>query len=117
MSETLERFLAAWSEPDRAARRLLLEPCIAPGGFYYVDPQHGDPVTDLDGLLAVTDIFGTNLEGGHFALRGVTTHNGHLRATVDVMRGEVRIMRTQLFADLDDAGRLARAVGFLGTED
>lgn len=112
-AETVAKYGAAWSEPDEAGRRRLLEEAWADGGVYR------DPSAVAEGreaLIAHIGNFRQAMAGHEIVLTsGVDVHGRHLRFAWK-MRGPdgADAMEGVDFGELDDDGRLRSIVGFFG---
>ena len=111
--ETVNRYMAAWNEPEAAARQALLEQCWSDDGVYFDPRVHADrsgrtrpPHRRDPGARA-----GARLE----FMSGVDAHHNVVRflwrlVHADGSRGEVSID----FGEIGLDGRLARIIGFFG---
>lgn len=103
-------YLGAWSEPDAAKRRALLEQSWEADGVY-TDPQSHAP--GLDALDAVIAGFQASAPTARFTLKGgVDHHHDHVRFfwTLHLPGGqEVPGMD---YGEISAGGKLRRIVGF-----
>ncbi|MGY1689482.1 nuclear transport factor 2 family protein [Geodermatophilus sp. SYSU D01105] len=112
-SAAVEKYAAAWREPDATARRTLLETCWAEDGVY-CDPL--SRVEGRDGLAALIGSFQEENPGAHIdVVSGVDEHDGYVRFGWRMVAadGSVALEGTD-FGELDGAGALRRIVGFFG---
>ncbi len=112
-SAVVDRYMAAWNEPDPEARRALLDECWAQAGIY-CDPS--GRATGRDGLCAHIGSFqewrpGTRSE----VTSSVDEYDGCLRFSWRMLAadGTVALEGTD-FGELDGAGALRRIIGFFG---
>jgi hypothetical protein len=106
-------YTRAWAEPDRAARRPLLERCWAVDGVY-CDPL--GQVTGRDGLDDHIAGFQARQPGARIeVVSGVDEHDGYLRFAWQLRAadGSVALVGTD-FGELDGDGVLRRIIGFFG---
>lgn len=111
VQETFALYVAAWSEPDPAARRQLLGRALTP------DAQMIYPSVScarLDDAVAAIGEFHARVPGLRIVqTSGVDEHHGHLRATWRVLRGDGSALFDGMdYAELASDGRFARVVGF-----
>ena len=114
MSTSLvDTYAAAWDETDAHARGLLLEECWATDGVYV------DPTARAEGR----DALSRHIAGFHAQRPGyriaVTTspdgHGPHLRFGWAMKRPDGSVeLEGMDYAEVDNAGRLTRIVGFFG---
>lgn len=107
------QYIAAWNEPDVAARRALLEQCWADGGVYI------DPNIELAGREALCDRI-THVQAGRPGaylefMSGIDAHHNVVRflwrlVRADGTRGDISIDIGEIARD----GRLSKMVGFFG---
>ncbi|MEP1933813.1 MAG: nuclear transport factor 2 family protein [Paracoccaceae bacterium] len=115
MTDALNALFSAWGDTDPKSRAATLGSALATD-FYYADPQVPAPITNLDDLAGYLAGFTEHMPGASAQVAGApSSHNGHVRVFVDFMKDDARMMRGQYFADLDDAGKITRLVGFAGT--
>jgi hypothetical protein len=109
----VDTYTRAWAEPDRAARRALLERCWAVDGVY-CDPL--GQVTGRDGLDEHITGFQAAQPGARFeVVSGIDEHDGYLRFAWQMRAadGSVAAVGTD-FGELDGDGVLRRIIGFFG---
>jgi SnoaL-like protein len=106
-------YAAAWDETDAEARARLLEECWASDGVY-VDPTAR--AEGRDGLSRHIAGFHDRWPG--YRIEVVTSadgHGPHLRFGWAMKRPDGSVeLEGMDYAEVDDAGRLARIVGFFG---
>jgi len=113
IAETVAAYAGAWSEPDEAKRRKLLDAAWADDGTYT------DPTVHVEGreaLLAHIAAFQQQMPGARIrGTSGVDAHHGRLRFTwaMDDANGSVVVEGID-FGEVGADGRLARIVGFFG---
>jgi len=107
----VEKYCAAWSEPDEVRRMSLLEGSFAQNGHYQ------DPTAALIGREALSDHIGAihaSSPGAKVeATSGIDHHNGHIRFTWHFVDGEgqEQIKGTDV-CELSAEGHLVKIVGF-----
>jgi hypothetical protein len=109
----VDTYTRAWAEPDRAARRALLERCWAVDGVY-CDPL--GQVTGRDGLDEHITGFHAAQPGAVIeVVSGIDEHDGYLRFAWQMRAadGSVALVGTD-FGELDGDGVLRRIIGFFG---
>lgn len=109
----VDRYVAAWNEPDPGARRALLDECWAQDGVY-CDPS--GRATGRDGLCAHIGSFLEERPGTRNELiSGVDEHDGYLRFGWQMLGadGTVALEGTD-FGEVDSAAGLRRIIGFFG---
>jgi len=113
LETTIDTYLAAYSEPDPATRRPLLEQAFVSGGKLI------DPPLDGEGHEGISDMMTAVLQhyAGHTFRRvsGIDEHHGFVRYGWELQAPDGAVALTGLdVAEVDTDGRLARVVGFLG---
>jgi len=113
VDETVKIYAAAWSEPDAARRREMLEKVWAPQGTY-TDPQSN--ATGRDGLSEVIGRFLQQSPGARIVPTShADVHHNLLRFTWKAVdRNGATIIEGIDFGVLASDGRLERIVGFFG---
>ena len=112
--EAVDLYGAAWSEPDEAKRRELLEKAWADDGIYT------DPTAEVKGREALVAHIGAFLEqsqGGQIVIAsGVDSHHGkHLRFSWKSLNADGEMTGEGIdYGALDKDGRLKLIVGFFG---
>ncbi len=115
MTQSLQDFFAAWTMTEDEGRDDQIASAFG-GTVYYADPRTEAPITDMGGLCAYVGQFlpmcppGAKVE----VADPVDVRNGHARATVHFVMSDEMQQTGQYFADLDDAGKITRIVGFAG---
>ena len=109
----VEAYVAAWNEPDAAARMKLLEGCWADDAAYL------DPNADLKGRSALAAHI-AKMQAGRPGARiemmsGIDLHHNVVRflwrlVRADGSTGDISID----FGEVDAAGRLTKIAGFFG---
>ena len=109
----VENYVAAWNEPDAAARTKLLEGCWAK------DATHLDPNADLKGRAALVAHI-AKMQAGRPGARiefmsGIDVHHNVVRFLWRLVRGDGSAGDVSIdFGEVDAAGRLTKIVGFFG---
>lgn len=113
-AEVVKSYIAAWNEPDEAARRGLLEGAWSDGGTY-VDPNSA--VEGREALVAHISRFQQNRPGARIELTsGTESHHGLLRFTWRMVDSAGAVLAEGLdFGEIGGDGRLRRIVVFFGT--
>jgi SnoaL-like protein len=106
-------YAAAWGELDAEARGRLLQECWAPEGVY-VDPT--TRAEGREGLSAYIAGFHERMPGYRIDLTtSADGHGPHLRFGWAMKRPDGSVeLEGMDYAEVDDAGRLTRIVGFFG---
>ena len=81
MTDSLDRFFAAWSAADDDARMEALEGALAPA-FTYSDPRSPGRVTDIAGLNDYLAAFAASAPGWSARVLRADTVNGYARVLV-----------------------------------
>jgi hypothetical protein len=107
------QYMAAWNEPDDAARRALLEQCWSDGGVYL------DPNVLLAGRDALATKIGEVLAGRPGArlefMSGIDVHHNVVRFLWRLVRADGTCGDTSIdFGEIGADGRLVKIVGFFG---
>lgn len=116
MTNSITTFFSAWSEPDSGARAQILERCVSPN-VVYADPNTPAPLSSSDDLNGYLAMFTQHMPGASADVVSLSEHSESARATVDFVKDGAAMMRGQYFADLDNAGRITRIIGFTGNGD
>jgi hypothetical protein len=111
--EIVDAYGNAWSEPDEAARRKLLESAWADDGVYC------DPTATVEGreaLVAHIAGFGQQFPGARIEMRsGVDQHGPNFRFAWEMVDGSgASLLVGEDFGRLADDGRIASITGFFG---
>jgi hypothetical protein len=109
--ETLVRsYVAAWSEPDPAERRRLLDAVWHEHGTYTDPLSQAAGRAGLDALIAE---FLQRNPGARFSLAGpIDQHHGHVRFFWTLRLANGREMRGMDYGEITPEGRLLKIVGF-----
>jgi hypothetical protein len=107
----IDQYCEAWSDPDPARRKALLDKVWADGGAYT------DPTVHLAGAAALLDhvtMVQTKRPGGRVArVRAVDFHHDVACFYWQAILPDGTVVREGLdLAIFDDAGRLSRIIGF-----
>ena len=111
--KNVENYVAAWNEPDAAARMKLLEGCWAEDATYL------DPNADLAGRSALAAHIakmqaarpGAYLE----FMSGIDVHHNVVRFLWRLVRGDGSAGDVSIdFGEVDAAGKLTKIIGFFG---
>lgn len=118
MTTSLTTFFSAWSEPDTAARRALIEASAA-ADLRYSDPRSGSTLHGVDAINAYVGNFSASAPGWSATVEAADTCNGFVRVVVAFggpgPDGAAMVQHGTYFAELDDAGKLRTLAGFVGT--
>ena len=115
MTQSLTDFFTAWTMTEDQGRDDKIASAFG-SSIYYVDPRTDAPITDLAALCGYVGQFLPMCPPGAKVVVAdpVDVKNGHARATVKfVMSAEMQQVG-QYYADLDDAGKITRIIGFVG---
>jgi hypothetical protein len=113
IAKVVTLYMAAWNEPDAAARHALLEQCWADAGVYV------DPNTELTGRDALSQHIakvqasrpGARLE----FMSGSDIHHNVLRFEWRLVRADKTCGDTSVdFGEIGSDGRLIKMTGFFG---
>lgn len=105
----IDGYMAAWNEPDAAARQQLLNMVWTDEGRY-TDPQSdGDGRDALDGIIARLH---QAMPGGHFTINSLDHHHNVVRFTWTFQPPNGSPLNGMDFGEIADDGRLRRIVGF-----
>lgn len=113
VTATVDGYLEAYSEPDRARRDALIAEVWAEDGQLIDPPLDG---AGHDGISAMAEAMHTHYAGHAFRrVSGVDTHHGHLRFAWELVGpdGQVAVAGVDV-GELAEDGRLRRIVGFFG---
>lgn len=106
----IDRYIAAWNEPDPATRRALLVGVWARDGVYTDPLFHAVGRFELDELIAR---FRENTPGVRFELEGkIDNHHAFLRFFWKMHLPDGSQVPGMDFGELAPDGKLARIVGF-----
>ena len=112
MSAAIEDFFTAWAIEDDAARDAQVRGALG-GSIYYADPRTETAITSTDALLGYVGQFSKMAPGMPVSVAGTSTTLTHVRAVVRFGAGD-QSQLGQYTADLDDAGKITRLIGFVG---
>src|ERR671910_2900250 len=120
LDEVVLAYIEAWSTPDAALRRELLDMSLADNGSYT------DPVYEVRGKEELADLIGRSLSGEAYGgagagaripiSSGVDQHHGMFRFSwvmIDT-QGQQILLEGMDFVELAADGRLQRINGFFG---
>ena len=119
LDEVVLAYIEAWSTPDAAVRRELLDMSLAEDGSYT------DPAYEVRGREALTDLIGRSLSGEAYKgagagaripiSSGVDQHHGVLRFSWVLVDPQERpVLEGMDFVEVAADGRLQRITGFFG---
>jgi hypothetical protein len=113
ITKTLTQYMAAWNEPDDAARRALLAQCWSDSGVYL------DPNVLLAGRDALATKIGEVLAGRPGArlefMSGIDVHHNMVRFLWRLVRADGTYGDISIdFGEIGPDGRLVKIVGFFG---
>jgi SnoaL-like domain len=111
--ETVDRYCAAWNEPDPERRRALLREAWDPGARY------ADPTADVTGVDALAAHIGNvhaTYPGARIErLSAVDLHHDVLRFAWRMVLGDGQALPDGIdFGQLGPDGKLTRIIGFFG---
>ncbi len=113
MTKSIEEFFTAWSESDAEKRNAKIAGALA-DSVYYADPRTEAPIQDLAALQTYVGMFSEMAPGMSVSVTGTSQVAHFVRANVQFGEGEQSQMG-QYTIDLDEDGKMARIVGFVGT--
>jgi len=114
MSQALSDFFAAWAETDADGRGAMIARAIG-ATIFYADPMTETPITDAGALSDYVGNFAKSAPGALAEVAKAEDRAGVTRATVVFRMPNGMEQLGQYFAEHDDAGRLTRLIGFVGT--
>lgn len=113
IESVIASYVAAWSEPDAAARQHLL------AAIWHEQGVYTDPVSHAAGRDALNDLIAGFLAGNPgatFVLEGdIDHHHHHIRFFWRVRLTDNREMSGMDYGEVADDGRLMKIVGFFQT--
>jgi len=113
MSDALTAFFAAWSVGDDATRDAQVDDALG-ASILYADPRTEAPLTTATAVKDYVGQFSKMAPGMPVSVANVSTTLTFARATVQFGAGD-QCQWGQYTADLDDAGKITRLIGFVGT--
>lgn len=113
LEQLVDDYCTAWSDPDPARRRKILETVWAAGGTY-TDPRVH--VTGIEELLAHIDSILAHRPGAIVIRTSrVDEHHGFARFAWRVVEADgTRLPNSLDLVEVDAEGRIARVIGFFG---
>ena len=113
ITDTVTQYMAAWNEPDVAARGALLAQCWSDDGVYV------DPTVSLKGRSALAAHIATvqaSRPGAQLDfMSGIDIHHNMVRFLWRLVRADGTCGDTSIdFGEIGPDGRLVRIVGFFG---
>jgi hypothetical protein len=113
ITSTVTQYMAAWNEPDDAARSALLAQCWSEDGVYL------DPNVLLDGRNALAKKIGEVMASRPGArlefMSGIDIHHNMVRFLWRLVRADGTCGDTSIdFGEVGPDGRLVKIVGFFG---
>jgi hypothetical protein len=110
MNATIEKYLAAWNEPEPAARRALLEACWSADGTYTDPRSHGANLAELDAIIAG---FLSASPGAEFTLNDkIDAHHGYVRFYWTLHFANGTELPGMDYGEIAPDGKLKKIVGF-----
>jgi Domain of unknown function (DUF3291)/SnoaL-like domain len=110
IESTLEKYVAAWSEPDAAARQSLLEAVWSADGTYTDPMSHAANRAELDAIIAR---FLSANPGAKFTLKDkIDSHHGHVRFFWTLHFANGTELPGMDYGELAPDGKLIKIVGF-----
>ncbi|SMY06043.1 nuclear transport factor 2 family protein [Flavimaricola marinus] len=112
MTDSVSQFFAAWADSDPTTRDAAIDESLGTT-IFYADPRTEAPLTTADAVKSYVGQFSEMAPGMPVSAVNISTTLNFARATVHFGAGE-RVQTGQYIADLDDAGKITRLVGFVG---
>jgi hypothetical protein len=114
IADTVTQYMAAWNEPDDAARRALLDHCWSEGGIY-LDPRAS--LTGRDELARHIAAIQASRPGARLEfMSGIDVHHHVVRFHWRLVRADGSCGDTSIdFGEIGLDGRLVRIIGFFGS--
>lgn len=112
MSAALDDFFTAWAIEDQATRDAQIDTTLG-ASITYADPRTEAPITSAEALKTYVGMFSQMAPGMPVSVVHTSTTLTFARVAVQFGAGEQSQMG-QYVADLDDAGKITRLVGFVG---
>ncbi len=111
--DVVQKYMAAWNEPDAAKRATLLEAAWSDGGVYV------DPVARSEGRAGLAEViagFHAQRPGSSIVLAsGIDQHHDQVRFRWDFLDADGKTLISGIdVGDIADDGRLAKIAGFWG---
>ena len=113
ITETVDRYLSAWNEPDPARRAELIDAVWAEDGRLIDPPLTGE---GHEGIAAMADALQQQFPGHRFRrTSGVDIHHDNLRFAWELVSPDGEVVLAGLdTGELAPDGRLRRITGFFG---
>ncbi|MBR1214385.1 nuclear transport factor 2 family protein [Bradyrhizobium sp. JYMT SZCCT0180] len=113
IKEVVTQYMAAWNEPDAAARQALLERCWSDGGVY-LDPRVS--LTGRDELARHIAAMQASRPGARLEfMSGIDAHHSVVRFLWRLVRADGSCGDVSIdFGEVGPDGRLVRIIGFFG---
>lgn len=112
MSDALNQFFTAWAMSDADARNAQIDGALG-GTIAYADPRTEAVLTDAAAVKNYVGMFSQMAPGMPVSVANISTTLNFARATVQFGAGD-QCQWGQYTADLDDAGKITRLIGFVG---
>jgi hypothetical protein len=110
LENLIHKYIAAWSEPDLAARRDLLAEVWAENGEYTDPMSHAAGRAELDSVIAS---FLANNPGARFSVQGeVSHHHRYVRFYWSLQFADGKEMTGMDYGEVTADGQLNKIVGF-----
>ncbi len=112
MTEAINAFFTAWAIEDDTARDAQVRGSLG-STILYADPRTEAALTSADDVASYVGQFSKMAPGMPVSVAAISTTLGFARATVQFGAGD-HSQWGQYTADLDDAGKITRLIGFVG---
>ena len=113
ITNTVDTYLSAWSEPDPARRAELIASVWTEDGRLVDPPLSGE---GHDGISDMAEVLQQHYAGHRFRrTSGIDAHHDHLRFAWELVGPDGQVALTGLdVAQVTEDGRLRRVTGFFG---
>jgi len=119
MTDTIERFFAAWGEPDADTRAAQITAVLSDGAVYS-DPRSGGRLKGPHAIADYVANFSANAPGWTAKAESISEVGGYFRARVAFggmgPDGKTMTQHGTYFCEMAEDGKLGLLAGFVGSE-